>query len=156
MPAPAPDDSRKCTADDARVALRAHAVGCAQAARAVYGPDIDDQAVLRMLEDRAVVRFPTEVVFDASPLEPGEFAFPAPVEDADGGGLRYRLYVHPAFIHRRDALPLLIAYQLVRINYGDLATSEDAEAFGAALLDLDTDAYYERLCRLADSLDAGA
>lgn len=34
------------------------------------------------------------------------------------------------------------------VNYGDFATSADAEAFGAAALDMEPEAYYQRLCAL--------
>ncbi len=33
------------------------------------------------------------------------------------------------------------AYHLVTVNYGDVATHEEAEVFGATLLDLDQDDY---------------
>ena len=42
------------------------------------------------------------------------------------------------------------------INYGDIATHEEAELFGATLLGLDQEHYYATLCKLADSLPAAA
>jgi len=38
------------------------------------------------------------------------------------------------------------------VNYGDFATPEDAEAFGAAALGLSPDEYYHEICELADQL----
>jgi hypothetical protein len=143
---------RQLTAQDTRTALHEHAARRAAEARAAYGPVIDYATVLRMLDDRAVVRYPTTIAFDASPLEPGEFAHAE--RNQDGAEAGYCLCVHPTFKHREDVLPLLIAYHLVRINYGDVATHEDAEVFGAALLGMEVDDYYERLCTLADAISA--
>lgn len=150
MPELRTKDGRRLTEQDTRSALRDHAAHRGREARAAYGPAIDCAAMFRMLADRSVVRYPTTIVFDAAPLDPGEFAYPELSTDADDAS--YRLYVHPCFRDREDALPPLIAYQLVRINYGDVATHEDAEAFGAALLGMNVDEYYERVCALADAI----
>jgi hypothetical protein len=98
------------------------------------------------------VRFPTEIRFDATPLEVGEFA----VSQQRGAHPRdgYVLFVHPYFEQRVRDLPYLVAYHLVTVNYGEIATRAEAECFGAALLGLDQDDYYEHICRLADELQA--
>jgi hypothetical protein len=44
----------------------------------------------------------------------------------------------------------------VLVNYGEFATSDDAETFGAAALGLSKEDYYRLVCGLADQLDAGA
>lgn len=143
-------DERILTEQDTRTALRDHASRRGQEARAAYGTVVDCATIFRMLDDRSVVRYPTSIVFDAAPLEAGEFAYPEP--RTSSGELSYRLCVHPAFRDRDDVLPLLIAYQLVRINYGDIATHEDAEAFGAALFNFEVDEYYKRVCAAADEV----
>jgi len=135
---------------DGREALREHAARRAHEARTAYGSLIDEAAIMRMLADRAVVRYPTTIRFDAAPLQPGEFAYAEP--QGDGPSLAYCVNVHPKFADRRDLLPMLIAYHIVRINYGDIATHEEAEIFGATLLGLDVNAYYDRLCLLADEI----
>jgi hypothetical protein len=142
----------RLTADDAREGLRAHLLDRATNARLRYGLYIDADAILRMLRDPEVTRYPTEVAFDAAPLEPGEFAcvLPAGGEPADG----YRIVIHPEFRARPDIWPLLIAYYIPDINYGEIVTPADAESFGATLLGLEVDAYYQALCELADSLGA--
>jgi hypothetical protein len=138
------------TAEEGRAALRDHLVGKARVARERYGPAIDARAVRRLLADAELVRYATEVVFDAGPLRPGEFAVP---ERSSGDGPRtYRLVVHPWFRDRPEVLPYLVAYHVPTINYGELATHEEAELFGATLLGLDVDAYYERLCTLVDGM----
>jgi len=138
------------SAADAREALLEHAARRAREARDAYGPGIDHATILRMLTDRAVVRYPTTIRYDAAALQPGEFAHAEP--QGAGPALEYCLHVHPRFADQPDLLPLLISYHLVRINYGDVATHAEAETFGATLLGLDVDEYYERLCLLADGI----
>ena len=144
----------KLTADDALVALRDHVEEKALAARQRYGGTVDEPVMRRMLEDRSVVRYPTRLQFDAEPLEPGEFAYAHPLsEKADDG---FQLFVHPMLENDPGMLPLAIAYHVVRINYGEIVTHEEAELFGATLLGMDQEEYYQALCKLADSIPAGA
>ena len=64
-------------AETARHAFHAHLLDKATAARMKYGLYIDTEAILKMLDDREVVRHPTSIVFDALghppsiPLEKG-------------------------------------------------------------------------------------
>jgi hypothetical protein len=55
-----------------------------------------------------------------------------------------------------EQVPLLVLYQLVLVNYGAFASSDDAETFGAAALGLTKEEYYGTLCRLADGLEQAA
>ena len=59
------------------------------------------------------------------------------------------------FMTQLENVPQLVLYQLVLVNYGEFASPEDAETFGAAALGLDREEYYERLCELADQLGSG-
>ena len=138
------------TEADGRLALREHIVSKAAEARLRYGLYIDTETILRMLDDRKVVRFPVGVRFDATPLEPGEPAFPMPLGEQPGGG--YCLFVHPALEGETELLPLVIAYYLAAINYGDIVTHVEAELSGATLLRLDTDTYYQAMCEITDGL----
>ena len=106
------------------------------------------------MEDRTCVRYPCQIVFDAAPLQVGEFAHPV----AKGGRPEdgFTLYVHPFFMTQLEQVPLLALYQLVLVNYGAFAAPEDAETFGAAALGLAQEEYYRALCRLADELEANA
>ena len=140
------------TPDDAKQGLRDHVVDKATHARMKYGLYIDAETIMRMLDDRAVVRYPTGVRFDAGPLEPGEFAHALPLGEKPADG--YCLFVHPHFEPQPENLPLLIAYHIVDINYGEIATSAEAELFGATLLGLEVDAYYQAVCALADSISS--
>ena len=143
----------RLTEQDGRQSLHDHVVEKAAAARRKYGESLDYDAMLRLLADREVVRYPVAIRFDAEPLQPGEFAYAQPLGDRPSDG--FCLCFHPCFQDRVDVLPLLMAYHLVRVNYGEIATYEEAELFGATLLGLDVDVYYETLCALVDSIPAG-
>ena len=140
----------RLTAEDGALALRDHASRKAEEARLRYGLYIDADAILKMLNDREVVRYPAGLRFDATPLEPGEFAWPMPLGDTPDEG--FCVFVHPAFESRPDVWPLLIAYHIPTINYGEISDETVAEAYGANLLGLSTEDYYRALCELADSL----
>jgi hypothetical protein len=64
--------------------------------------------------------------------------------------------VHPLFADRPDDLPALVAYHIPVVNYGAIVDAEAAELYGAALLDLEPDEYYARLCALADAIAAAS
>ncbi|MHC4092574.1 MAG: hypothetical protein ACYSVY_20260, partial [Planctomycetota bacterium] len=122
------------------------------AARLKYGLSIDADAIRTMLGDREVVRYPTSIEFDAAPLRAPEFAHPQPLGFHPGDG--YCLFVHPCFRQQPQSLPLLVAYHIPTINYGGIVEAEHAELYGATLLGLDVETYYQALCELADSVPA--
>ncbi len=144
------EQRRRPTVEDGRRSLSEHVETKALEARVIYGPDVDWAAMQRMLTDERYVRFPVEVVFDGEPLGPGELAFTEQVADDPAQG--YRLVVHPRYENRDKLLPLIVAYQLVVVNYGEIATHEEAELFGATLLGLEVEDYYQTLCLAADAL----
>ena len=142
---------------DGRESLISHAAERAREARSVYGgpaPGLAMERLEELLEDRRFVRYPVRIDYDGSGLEPGEFAFPEP---ADGGdpAAGFVIHVHPEFAAKPEAASLLVAYHLVRVNYGEIAGPEAAEMFGATLCGMAVDDYYAALCRHADSLGAG-
>jgi hypothetical protein len=138
------------TAEDARQSLNAHVAAKGLELREKYGPHIGWQDLPRILQDRAFVRYPCEIVFDSAPLYPGEFAHPVAKGEKPEDG--FTLYVHPFFLPHLEQVPGLVLYQLVLVNYGRFASAEDAETFGAAALGLSKDEYYEMICRLADEM----
>jgi hypothetical protein len=140
----------KLTVDDARQSLHAHVAAKGAEIREKYGPSIGWPELLRLLEDRAFVRYPCKIVFDAAPLEAGEFAHPVARGDRPEDG--FTMYVHPFFMAQLPQVPCLVLYQLVLVNYGEFASPDDAEVFGASALGLTRDEYYGRLCALADQL----
>ena len=140
----------KLTADHAKESLTAHVAAKGAEIWEKYGPRIGWSELQQILADRACVRYPCEIVFDAGSLEPGEFAHPQPRGNKPEDG--FAMFVHPVFMTQLDVIPRLVLYQLVLVNYGPFASAEDAETFGAAALGLTRDDYYVTLCDLADQL----
>lgn len=141
------------TADDARQSLTAHVEAKGIEVFLKYGPVLDWNALQRLLGDRAYVRYPCEIAFDAEPLLPGEFAQPVQKGELPEDG--FTMAVHPLFEQDLDCVPALVLYQIVAVNYGVFASSDDAETFGAAALGLTRDEYYALICELANQLGAG-
>ncbi|MCG7949380.1 MAG: hypothetical protein N0C84_23865 [Candidatus Thiodiazotropha taylori] len=129
-------------------AVSLHAREKAEDIRNRYAPVIDYQTVLQMLEDRKSVRYPVTLRFVSEGIEPGMFARTEPISENPDDG--YTILIHNHFENRHDDLPKLILYQLVLVNYGDLATANDAEIFGATILGLDRDTYYQQVADLVD------
>lgn len=140
------------TPDDAKESLSAHVTAKGGEIHAKYGPRLGWAQLRQLLEDRACVRYPCEIVFDAAALQPGEFAHPAARGPRPEDG--FTMYVHPYFMTQPERVPYLVLYQLVRVNYGEFASADDAETFGASALGLTKDEYYQALCVMADELAA--
>lgn len=138
------------TVEYGQESLRGHVLDKALEARAALGPEIGYAQILELLADGRFVRYPVSLVFDSAPLQSGEFGWAQPVGEHPSEG--FRMVIHPAFQEQQQALPLLIAYHLVVINYGEIVTNEEAELYGAALNGLEVEDYYQRLCALADQL----
>lgn len=138
------------TAQDAKQSLTAHVATKGEELRAKYGPLIGWKELQVILQDRSFVRYPCELVFDSSRLQPGEVAYPEAQGDRPEDG--FKLYVHPIYLTQLAAVPHLALYQLVAVNYGDFASADDAEVFGSHALGLPREEYYQSLCHLADLL----
>ncbi|MBT3032244.1 MAG: hypothetical protein AB2672_19820 [Candidatus Thiodiazotropha endolucinida] len=130
-------------------AVSQHALEKAKEIRTRYGDEIDYRTVLSMLEDRKSVRYPVNIRFVSEGIEPGMFGKTEPVSDNPEDG--YTILLHSYYKNRHDDIPALILYQLVLVNYGDLATANDAEIFGATVLGMDRDAYYNQIASLVDA-----
>jgi len=140
----------KLTADDARESLNAHVAAKGTEIFQKYGPHIGWKQLLQILEDRECVRYPCEVVFDSAQLGPGEFAHPVPKGQNPEEG--FSMCVHPCFMTQLPFVSYLVLYQLVLVNYGQFASADDAETFGACALGLVKEDYYQTLCELSDQL----
>lgn len=138
------------TADDARQSLTSHVESKGLEVYLKFGPQIGWDALQRLLAERAYVRYPCEIVFSAVPLMAGEFAHPVQKGDRPEEG--FTMFVHPSFEADRDRVPLAVLYQLVAVNYGEFASAEDAETFGAASLGITRDEYYAELCAISEQL----
>jgi hypothetical protein len=142
--------STKLTADDFKQSLNAHVALKGEEILEKYGPKVGWTETLQVLGDRSMVRYPCEVVFDSAPLQDGEFAHAMPNSEDPKDG--FKIFIHPYFSLQLDRVPHLVFYQLVRVNYGEFASSDDAEVFGANALGISKDDYYETLCEMADEL----
>jgi hypothetical protein len=142
--------AKQLTAEDARQSLSAHVASKGDEIRLKYGPHIGWAKLQQILQDRSCVRYPCDIVFDAAPLEPGEFAYPRAKEEQPDAG--FTIFVHPFFMTQLERVPYLVLYQLVLVNYGDVASADDAEIFGAQALGLAKDDYYRALCEMADQI----
>lgn len=142
------------TAEDGRSSLAAHVEAKGAEIFAKYGPEIGWTELQQILQDNACVRYPVEILFEGTALEPGEMAHPVPNGNVPGDG--FKLYVNPLLLTDLSRVPAVAFYQLVLVNYGEFASSDDAEAFGAAALGLAREAYYTLLCGIADELAEAA
>ena len=141
------------TAEDARQSMQAHAASKGAEIRATYGPHLGWSQLLAILADRTCVRYPCEIAFDSGPLGEDEFAHPVARGESPAAG--FTIYVHPYFATQPDRVPYLVLYQLVLVNYGDFASSADAESFGAHAFGISEDEYYRVLCAMADEISGG-
>jgi hypothetical protein len=141
---------KQLTVDDFKQSLNAHVAAKGEEIHVRYGPHIGWAELQRILNDRAAVRYPCELVFDASALQAGEFAHPIPKGACPEDG--FTMFVHPYFMTQLEYVPWLVLYQLVCVNYGEFASADDAETFGAAALGISRDDYYAKLCELADQI----
>lgn len=142
---------KKLTVEDAKQSLTAHAADKGAQVREKFGPEIGWNELQALLEERSLVRYPCTIVFDTAGLNEGEMAHPEPLGENPEAG--FKIYVHPILMTRLSDVPAVVLYQLVLVNYGEFASSNDAEVFGANALGLSVDEYYNRLCEIADSLD---
>ena len=138
------------TAEDGRQSMQAHAASKGAELYQKYGPAIGWGQLLKILNDRSLVRYPCVVLFDGSPLMSGECAYAQAKSENPNDG--FTVYIHPFFVSTTHDAVLLTLYQLVVVNYGPFASSDDAESFGAAALGISRDEYYERMCQIADRL----
>lgn len=144
--------STQLSADDARQSMSTHVALKGAEIREKYGPHIGWEQLLQILQDRTCVRYPCEVSFDDAGLEPGELAHPEPKGDRPEAG--FTLSVRRAFQNDPDAAVGIVLYQLVLVNYGAFASAADAEGFGAGILGISTEDYYQRLCALWDAIES--
>jgi hypothetical protein len=141
---------QKLTIADAKKTLASHVEEKGAQLHKKYGPRIGWKELVRILEDREFVRYPTEIAFDVAQLHEGEFAAAIPKTENPEDG--YTIFIHPYFSLQPERVPFLVFYHLIVVNYGDFASSEDAEVFGASALGLFKEEYYSTLCRMADEI----
>lgn len=129
-----------------------------------YGNISSFSLLLEFMSDRKFVRYPVNIIYDTARIEPGLFVKTEmhlsdpdhqPVEDDDyikPAERSYDFIIHEHFEGQPEKLLPLVLYHLPAVNYGDIATYEDSEVFGSALLQMTQDDYYRLVCDLADSI----
>jgi hypothetical protein len=135
--------------EDARDSLNSHVALKARQIRDKYGPHFGWNELMTLFQDTEFVRYPCEIVFDEKRLLEGEFACALARSDNPLDG--YNIHVHPYFATQLSKVVWMALYHLVVVNYGDFASADDAETFGAGVLGISKDEYYQELCELADS-----
>lgn len=138
------------TAADARQSLNSHVAAKGAEINAKYGPRIGWKELQQILKDEDCVRYLCEIVFDAGPLGAGEFAHPVAKGEQPKAG--FTIFVHPFYMTHLERVSHLVLYQLVLVNYGEFASPDDAETFGASALGISKEEYYATLCEMADEI----
>lgn len=152
------------TQQELRESMNLHLRQKAQEIINKYGSAITLAVLQDILQDRKFVRYPVNIIYDSTRIEAGLFiktemtvsdqghqadedsAYVKPVERS------YDFIVHEYFEGQPDKLLPLILYHLPTVNYGDIATYEDAEVFASALMQMQQDDYYQLVCDLADAI----
>jgi hypothetical protein len=101
------------------------------------------------LSDPECVRYPTRLVFEFGEMAMHQFAQP---------DLDYRntsedgriLYLRPVLRDHPDLTVLAVAYMTPLINYGEVINDEHCLHYGATLLGLMDQEFYDKVCKLAD------
>ena len=115
-----------------------------------HGLPLKADQLKNIFQDRGCVFYPVKMVFDADPLKDGEFAYMHQVDKDKNKG--FMLYMHPKFEGRPLELPFLVSYHLAVVNFGEEVDSNVAEAFGAALMKMEVDPYYDKVNELYESI----
>lgn len=132
--------------------LREHILAQAIVAHQKHGPLTADKFDA-LLHDPDCLRHPVRLVFEFGEMAMHQFAQP----DIDWRNTEQDgrvLYVRPLLRERPDLLPLAVAYMIPLINYGDIISDDHCLLYGATLLGLMEDEYYQQICALADFIGA--
>jgi len=105
------------------------------------------------LDDRDCVRYPTRLVLEFGEMSPHQFAQPDRDFRSNHPEARV-IYLRPILGNRPDLIALAVSYMIPVINYGQIITDEHCLEYGAHLLGLTTEDYYNCICELADFVGA--
>lgn len=134
--------------------LREHLVAQAIVAHQKHGPLTADK-LEALLHDPDCLRHPVRLIFEFGEMAMHQFAQP----DIDWRNTEQDgrvLYVRPLLRERPDLLPLAIAYMIPLINYGDIITDDHCRSYGAMLLGMMEEEFYQQICELAELVGAEA
>jgi hypothetical protein len=150
------DELRRLSTEDLEIlgqrSMLDHVVAQAEVAKGKHGP-LTFERLDALLRDPVCVRHPVRVAYEFGEMAMHQFAQPD-LDWRDETGRGRVLYLRPLLRDRPDLALLAVAYFIPVLNYGDVATDSHCLAYGAALLGLTPDDFYQRLCILADAVGA--
>ncbi|MBI2421757.1 MAG: hypothetical protein HYV27_02925 [Candidatus Hydrogenedentes bacterium] len=127
-----------------------HAERAVERTVAKLGGPLDKGNLAAFLSDPDCLRYPTSLVFSDEGIDEHQFA--EPFFDGDEGGRCCKLHIATRFEDHPELLPLFVAYVAAAINYGQIANTNLCEKYGAGLVQMEQEAYYEALCGAFDSV----
>jgi len=132
--------------------LRDHLLAQAVLAHQKHAPLSADK-LDTLLHDPDCLRYPVRLVFEFGEMAMHQFAQP----DIDWRNRKQDgrvLYLRPILRDRPDLVALAVAHMIPLINYGDVIADEHCFAYGATLLGMMEQEYYQLVCQLADFVGA--
>jgi hypothetical protein len=134
--------------------LRDHIVAQAIVAHHKHGP-LTFAGLDALLTDLECLRHPTRLVFEFGEMASHQFAEPA-VDQRDREQDGRVLYLRPLLRGHPDLVVLAVAYMIPVINYGDVVTDEHCLRYGATVLGMMEEEFYEAICQMAELVGAEA
>jgi len=128
--------------------LREHLLAQGVVAHEKHSPLSADK-LYALLHDPDCLRYPVRLVYEFGEMAMHQFAQP----DVDWRNREQDgrlLYLRPILNDRPDLVVLAVAYMIPLINYGDIITDEHCVAYGATLLGMMENEFYQAICGLAD------
>ena len=154
--ADAPGDLRRLSAEElARLgedSLREHIAAQAVVAHHKHAP-LTFAGLDALLSDPECLRYPVRLVFEFGEMAAHQFAQPDldPRNPSQDGRV---LYLRPMLRDRPDLILLAVAYMIPAINYGEMVTDEHCLRYGATLLGVMENEFYQAICGMADFVGA--
>lgn len=136
--------------------LRDHLAAQAVVAHHKYSP-LGFEKLEAFLNDPECVRYPTRLVYEFGDMAPHQFAQPdIDWRSSESSGPGRVLYLRPILAQpaNREMILHAVAYMVPVINYGEVVTDALCLHYGATLLGLMEDEFYERICAVADTVGA--
>jgi len=152
---PAADLRRLSTSDLIKLgedSLRDHIAAQAVVAHHKHAP-LTFAGLDALLTDPDCLRHPTRMVFEFGEIARHQFAQP----DLDHRNREQDgrvLYLRPLLRDRPNLAVLAVAYMIPVINYGDIVTDEHCVRYGATLLGMMEEEFYQAICQMADVVGA--
>lgn len=135
------------------VALRKHLLAQAQVAHARHAP-VGGATLDALLRDRDCVRHAVRLEYDFGGMAVHQFAHAEP-DRRDPCGSGVVLFLRPQLRGRPDLIILAVAYMIPVINYGESVVNDaHCVLYGATLLGMTEDEFYQSVCGLAEFVGA--